>query len=256
VPSGWLTLTITNVSSVRQNWSETANRRAEDLLNKFVIGLVRAALGVKRQRAEAERREKERQEAERLRQEEARRAAEAELRWREEQVKVERLEQLAKLWKRNRQIRGVVSELQTAVGEVPAESELGQWLAWAADHAERSDPFRRLRARQGATLTLYYHGYDYDSIPERGFKEPDFTGYGNEKVKSGVELTNRPPRRGHYEHAMKVELPEDLALPFEWPQESDWYWRVFRVPAAVLNRVLGYPVGAGAQAEAVDVDDS
>jgi hypothetical protein len=28
--------------------------------------------------------------------------------------------------------------------------------------------------------------------------------------------------------------------PYEWARESDWYWRTFRVPAAVLNSVLGY----------------
>ncbi len=44
VPSGDLTLLITNVKSLRQRWTEGANRRAEDMLNKFLIGLVRAAL--------------------------------------------------------------------------------------------------------------------------------------------------------------------------------------------------------------------
>lgn len=28
--------------------------------------------------------------------------------------------------------------------------------------------------------------------------------------------------------------------PVEWAQESDWLWRMFRVPAAVLNRLTGY----------------
>jgi hypothetical protein len=45
----------------------------EGMLNKFIIGLIRAALGVKRQREEAERRERQRQEDERKRQEEAQR---------------------------------------------------------------------------------------------------------------------------------------------------------------------------------------
>jgi hypothetical protein len=66
-------------------------------LNKFIVGLVRTALGAKRQRAEAEHRERERQEDERKRQEEANRLADAELRWREEQAKVQRLERLATL---------------------------------------------------------------------------------------------------------------------------------------------------------------
>lgn len=84
VPSGMLTLVITNVSAMRLRWSESATKPLEGLLNKLMIGLVRAALGVKRQRAEAERRERERQEEEHKRQEEARRLEEAERRWREE----------------------------------------------------------------------------------------------------------------------------------------------------------------------------
>ena len=53
----------------------------------------------------------------------------------------------------------------------------------------------------------------------------------------GIELTERPPRDTAYESALKLDLPEDLVLPFEWAQESDWLWRMFRVPAAMLNRV-------------------
>ena len=66
---------------------------------------------------------------------------------------------------------------------------------------------------------------------EEGFSEPHLTDYGNEKPKPGVELTCRPPRITAYERALKIELSEDLVLPYAWPQESDWYWRVFRVPA-------------------------
>jgi malate synthase len=43
-----LTLAITNVGHVRQRWTETPNRPLEEMLNKFVIGLVRAALGLKK----------------------------------------------------------------------------------------------------------------------------------------------------------------------------------------------------------------
>jgi hypothetical protein len=67
---------------------------------------------------------------------------------------------------------------------------------------------------------------------------PELTGYGNEKENPGIELTEPPPRHTFYEPGLKLELPEDVVLPYEWPQESDWYWRVFRVPAALLNRTL------------------
>ena len=55
LPNGALTLVITNVRCLRQRWSEAPTRPLEVLLNRFIIGLVRAALGLKEQRAEAER---------------------------------------------------------------------------------------------------------------------------------------------------------------------------------------------------------
>jgi hypothetical protein len=39
---------------------------------------------------------------------------------------------------------------------------------------------------------------------------------------------------------LKVELAKDMVFPYESPQESDQYWRIFRVPAALLNRLLGF----------------
>ena len=84
VPSGRLALVITNVSDMRHRFTESS-KPLEQLLNRIIIGLVRAALGLKRQRAEAEAARLKREEEERLRQEEARRLAEAALRWREEE---------------------------------------------------------------------------------------------------------------------------------------------------------------------------
>jgi hypothetical protein len=55
------------------------------------------------------------------------------------------------------------------------------------------------------------------------------------KTKPGIELTERPPRVTAYERALKIEVPEDVVLPYEWPQESDHYWRTFRVPATLLT---------------------
>jgi hypothetical protein len=113
-------------------------------------------------------------------------------------------------------------------GSVDATSALNQWLAWATDYAERSDPLKPIRGRSAGKLTLYYHGYDHDRIGQEGFKEPDLSpGWGNEKAKPGVELTTRPPRVRSYQRALKLELAEDTVLPYEWPQESDWYWRCF-----------------------------
>src|SRR5262245_52748001 len=46
VPSGDLMLFITNVGHVRQHWSD-GSRRLETILNRFIVGLVRAALSLK-----------------------------------------------------------------------------------------------------------------------------------------------------------------------------------------------------------------
>jgi hypothetical protein len=88
-------------------------------------------------------------------------------------------------------------------------------------------------------LTLYYYGYDKDSVAERGFEERTPLAWQKEKEPSGIELMARRPRLTSWERVMKLELPEDLLLPYEWAQESDWYWRTFRVPAALLNSVRG-----------------
>jgi hypothetical protein len=205
---------------------------------------VKAALGLKKQRADAEQRARQQEELERRRQEEARRLAETELRWREEKARVERLERLAAMWRRNRELRNLVEELRTAVGPVDADSVLGEWLAWAGEYAERCDPLRVFRKRSGRRLTLYYHGYDHDRVKEEGFTEPAPAPWAAQKNKPSVELTERPPRVSSYPTALKLELAEDLVLPFEWAQESDWFWREFRVPAALLNAALALSDGS------------
>jgi hypothetical protein len=177
---------------------------------------------------------------EQKREEERKRLAEAELRWREEQGRVERLERLGALWDRNQKLAALVQELRSALGDVDQDSELGRWVGWTMEHVEHSNPLRRYRERMGGALTLYYYGYDRDRVPSEGFTEPSAVGYGQEKPKSGIELTCRPPLLTSYERALKIEIAEDLVLPYEWPQESDWFWRVFRVTAALLNRTLNF----------------
>ena len=176
---------------------------------------------------------------ERKRQEEAERLAKAP-RWRDEHGRVQRLERLNKVWQRNQQLRELASQLKTSVGDVPADSEVGKWMSWLSNHVETSNPLRHIRQRKGGTLTLYYHGYDHHYVRERGFTESDPPSYSQEKTRFGVELTCQPQRVSSYEQALKIELPEEFVLPYEWARESDWLYRVFRVPAGLLNRTLGY----------------
>src|SRR5205085_2680974 len=134
VPAGTLSLVITNVGHVRQRWCEQSSKSLESILNKFLVGLVRAALGLKKQRTDAERRQHERQQEERRRQVEARRQAEAALRWRVEQGKMERFDRLAVIWRRNQELRQLIASIEAILGHVETASEIGQWLAWANDH--------------------------------------------------------------------------------------------------------------------------
>jgi hypothetical protein len=155
---------------------------------------------------------------------------------------MERFERLAEVWRQNQELRQLVASIQAEVGSVETDSELGKWLAWANEYVQRSDPLRHLRNRGGRTLTVYYHGWDRDRVPDQGFSEPDdVPRFGQEKTQFGVELTCCPPSSTLYgSSALKLELAEDLLLPFEWAQDSDWYWRVFREPASVLNRTLRF----------------
>ena len=125
----------------------------------------------------------------------------------------------------------------------------------AAGYAERSDPLNRFRELTSEALTLYYYGHDRDEVSMQGFREPRLTGYGNEKTRPGIELAERPPRLTAYERALKVELPEPAVLAYEWPQESDEYWRIFRAPPQTLNRVLGYGEVAISQTQSQTRDD-
>jgi hypothetical protein len=149
-----------------------------------------------------------------------------------------------------------MAALRGAVGEVNSASEMGKWLSWADAYANRSDPLNRLHNRTTEPITLYYFGYDRDHVAQQGFREPELTGYGNEKTKPGIELTERPPRLTAYERAFKIALPEDVVLPYEWPQESDDYWRVFRVPATLLNIVLGLAGSSATQSSGLESEEA
>jgi hypothetical protein len=71
-PSGNLTIEITNVSNVRKRWHD-GPKPLETQLQKLMMGLLRGALEMKRQREEREQIEREQQEEERLRREAERR---------------------------------------------------------------------------------------------------------------------------------------------------------------------------------------
>src|SRR5262249_44281983 len=78
---------------------------------------------------------------------EAKRRAEAERRRYEEELRVKRLEKQLDAWKRAEEVRAYTATVEAAIvkkhGNVDAESELGQWLAWMRNYADRLDPSHR-----------------------------------------------------------------------------------------------------------------
>lgn len=182
-PSEHLTLAITNVSRVRHHWHD-GPRPLETQLNKLMIGLVRAALEVKRQREEAERQEK-------VRQEEARRRLEAERRWAIEKGRRDRLHRFVVAWERAQAVQAFVERYRAAVGHVAPGGDLAAWLAWLDQRAAAMDPVGRINP--GRILTLYHPAYSFnaDRIVEEGFS--DTTSGSSEKDHPPGGLPHRRP---------------------------------------------------------------
>ena len=130
----------------RKSWGDTETRRLEDCLNKFILGLLRAARGSKRARLEAERREREWEE-------ERRRQLEAEERRIREEARIKEFDSMLAAWARCRAIRDFVDAVEErAAGmriEITPESELFAWLSWARKRADAMDPLSRLPALAG-----------------------------------------------------------------------------------------------------------
>lgn len=152
VDTGLLVLTVgpTYEESVIQ---DIRDDRIEDRLNDFIIGLVRKAAIIRRDRIKAE-------EAERQRQEEARRRyeAEQELKRRREdlekrqQAEQRRVDQLiAEVEGRqfSKQIREYLDEVclmlmkRDSITSIRVESEAAEFLRWAHRQADRFDPLKK-----------------------------------------------------------------------------------------------------------------
>ena len=226
VPSEHLTLAITNVSRVRHHWHD-GPRPLETQLNKAMVGLVRAALEVKRQREEAERQE-------RARQEEARRRLEVERRWAIEKGRRDRLHRFVVAWERAQAVQAFVERYRTAVGQVAAEGDLAAWLEWLDRRAAAIDPVGRLAPNR--VLTLYHptYGFNADRILAEGLSDRDSDSWSDKDHPPGVFLTDGQPS-GYLMTLIEVRVPEEVVLPYEWPEEASAA-RNFYVPADIVNR--------------------
>jgi|SRR5579885_177955 len=146
VPTGKLVLQITDGQGLRRCWTDRRDRRVEQFLNSFVVGLVRAAESIKQERIDAEERRKKREEQERRRQEEERRRREEERSRREEEARFQRLEAQVVAWTKAQEIRAYLAAFRAArekSGGVAPGSDLDNWLKWAAGRADALDPLTR-----------------------------------------------------------------------------------------------------------------
>jgi hypothetical protein len=138
-PSGKMSFKITSPSwdIGRRTWSDGKKQRVENVLNSFVIGLIKAAEVERERRLWNERREREREEEERRRRE-RQRHKEAEER------KLWGLFTDSICWHRSQQIRAYVQAVEDAVeksaGEITPDSTVEKWITWARKQADRLDP--------------------------------------------------------------------------------------------------------------------
>jgi hypothetical protein len=140
LPTGRLQLKIKDsyLWGLRGLWSDGKKQRLEDLLNKFIAGLITAA------EAENEReREKERERQRQL--EEARRRHEEERRRQEEEKRIERLKEELRRWRQAGEIREYAGLLAQAAG-ADCDSSVHKWIEWIRNYADRLDP---LKSRAG-----------------------------------------------------------------------------------------------------------
>lgn len=223
VDSGDLDLALENTWGTRHLWRDGKRQRLEQLLNDVIEGLVAAALLELERRAERERQRQAEEESQRRREEEKRLHL-------QEQARVRHLEALMAAADHHVRLRRFVRRLRPLLADRP---ELGDWLTWATEYAERHNPLERWRNPQPA-ITLYHpvHSYETQPIIANGFR--DQARSSDDEQAPSVFLADVPVTRNHTSTCVEVTLPETAVLSFEeLPQERGF--RCFHVPAALLN---------------------
>lgn len=150
-PSGRLTLSIPPFvyyggDGLRHNWRDGKMQRLEDILGNFIAGLRRAADWLREQRLEREAEQARKAEEKRRKEEEMRRYKEELAKYEEERSRVRELSTNASALKQAEEIRHYVSAVKRRAADdgkpIDAESDLGKWITWALQQADRIDPLK------------------------------------------------------------------------------------------------------------------
>lgn len=141
-PTGALSLKIVENGGYgsRKKWSDSKSGRLEEKAGEFIGGAILVAHMLKIER-------KAREEADRKREIDRKEWEEAERRRRDEETRLQKLEQQASLWAKSEQIRQFVLAVESAVAakEMPEIDKKGyeNWMAWARSHADQIDPINQ-----------------------------------------------------------------------------------------------------------------
>lgn len=230
VSTGILVLHAENVWGVRHTWKDGKNRRLEDLVNDVIVGFLEAALYKKAQRAAQER--------ERLRAEEVARQREAARQLvQQERARARRFTRLKAACREHEDLRTFLEQVRSTVEPVEAQSELAQWLEWAAGYVNRVDPLRPFR--NPSPVLRLYHGTtsrSAEAIVRSGFADRDPNRDEDKEMPACVTLFDAPVFGPTYGLVVAVvDIPEAVVLPYEWIS-TDRDYRCFLVPADVVNR--------------------
>jgi len=139
VPSGKLHFSIVEYTSepIRKSWYDTKKRQIEDCLNEIIIGFIKVAGQLRRERLEREKKENERMERERQ-YEEIQRQRE------EERKRCNNLMRQAEAWNQNQSIIKFIEHVKEIAiqkyGDIQSGSELEGWMIWATKIAQSLDP--------------------------------------------------------------------------------------------------------------------
>lgn len=125
---------------VRKTWADGKTQRVEGLLNKFVVGLVRAVEAKKERDRKREEKQRRREEARRLREMRRRRVQ-------LEETHRKELKRQARAWADHRQMRDYVAALRRKAerdGRLAPHSPLRKWIEWAESYLDEENPLNDL----------------------------------------------------------------------------------------------------------------